>query len=394
MVAATSVVLMSGFGMIVPLIPVYGKELGATALEIGLLMASLFAGRLLAQIPAGVATDKLGRRPVLLGGLVGYASTCIGYATAVSPVSLIVFRLLQGISAGLYSVSARSLISDLAGRSQRGSAHAVYSSSVSFGFVLGPVLSSLIATSYGINAPFWGSAVLSIVALVVLAYLTSSRKYNVKSTSRIPPQRVLIACLGDNRVRLLAGANLCFVAGLSVIMTLFPIAGEAEIEGGISFVGPAFTVAAFSGLLFGPLAGRLSDRFGRAPILFSGVVFAAAEGTALLLTRNPFLVGVGFFAGGVGVASFIIGLHSTVGDLTTRNERGILTGIIGLAGECGGIAGSLLASLLWHASDLKTPFALQIAFSFITIIIVFWLWRTRSLRPKSRAVVSETILPG
>ena len=49
LIAATSTVLMSGFGMIVPLIPVYAKQLGATATELGLLMAGLFAGRLLAQ---------------------------------------------------------------------------------------------------------------------------------------------------------------------------------------------------------------------------------------------------------------------------------------------------------------------------------------------------------
>lgn len=392
-VAATSVVLMSGFGMIVPLIPVYGKVLGATPLEIGLLMAGLFTGRFLVQIPAGLATDRFGRRPVVLGGLAGYALTCVGYATATSPISLIVFRLLQGVSAGLFAVSARSLISDLAAPSLRGSAHAIYSSSVSFGFVLGPAVSAIIVSRYGIVAPFWGSAFLCVVALLALAALTSSKRYKSKSSPRVSYRRIFFAFIGDRRVRLLAGSNMFFMSGLSVIMTLFPIAGEAEIEGGISFVGFAFTAAAFSGLIFGPLVGRLSDRIGRAPVMLGGVLFAAAEGTALLFTRNPLLVGIGFCAGGLGVASFVIGLHSTIGDLTSRNERGTLTGIVGLAGECGGMAGSLIAPLVWQASDLRLPFGLQLGFSVVSIFIVSWLWRTRSLKTQRRATISETIAP-
>ncbi|MCP4600624.1 MAG: MFS transporter [Proteobacteria bacterium] len=394
LIAATSTVLMSGFGMIVPLIPVYGKQLGATAGELGFLMAGLFAGRLAAQIPAGIAADRLGRRPVLLGALIGYTLTCIGYALASSPLYLIAFRMLQGLSAGFFSVAARSLMSDLTGPRMRGTAQGIYSSSVNLGFVLGPVVGSLSAVHFSISTPFWASAVLSGAALVVLS-LISYPKPTYTPVIVSPRPRVVATFMRDSRVRLLAGTNLLFMAGLSVIMTLFPVAGEAEIRGGLTFVGSAFTAAGISGLLFGPLAGRLSDRHGRPPLMMVGVLLAAAEGAVLFTTRSPWMVGMGFFLGGIGAAAFFNSLHAAVGDLTIRKERGTVTGMIGLAGECGGITGSLIAPVVWMHTDLRTPFALQIVFTAVAVFLVAWLWRLKTLRPTHyRAGVRESVLSG
>ncbi len=393
LIAATSTVLMSGFGMIIPLIPVYGKELGASAAELGLLMAGFFAGRLTAQIPAGIAADRLGRRPVLLGGLTGYTLTCVGYASAASAGWLIAFRVLQGLSAGFFSVAARSLISDLSGPRRRGTAQGVYSSSVSLGFVLGPAIGPLFAKYFGMAAPFWTSAALSGAALMALSLVPNPSRSG-KPTTRAITSRGVPPSLRDGRVLLLAGINLLFMAGLSVIMTLFPIAGKEEIAGSMTFVGTAFSAAAISGLLFGPLTGRMSDRRGRPPILFIGAILAACEGAALFLTRSPLAIGAGFFLGGIGAAAFLGSLHAAVGDLTIRKERGRITGFIGLASETGGIAGSLIAPMVWLYSDLRWPFALQLIFTAAALCLIIWLWRMKTLRPTSRATIRESILSG
>ncbi|MDJ0762063.1 MAG: MFS transporter [Myxococcota bacterium] len=394
-VAAASTVVMSGFGMIVPLIPVYSRQLGASAQELGLLMAGLFCGRLLAQIPAGMATDGLGRRPVLLFALAGYAITCLGYATATTPTGLIAFRVLQGISAGFFSVAARSLMSDLAGPRLRGTAQGVYSSSVNLGFVLGPIAAGTIAAAdLDITLPFFVSAGLSCIALCALAFFPYPAKSLPVSPIRDIHSQHPSQIRRDGRVFALAGTNLCFMAGLSAIMALFPIAGEAEIAGGIAFVGPAYAIAGIAGLIFGPYMGRLSDRVGRSPILVAGTCLAAAEGTALFLTRSPYIIAVAFLLGGIGVAAFFNSLHAAVGDLTTRIQRGRITGIIGFAGESGGIAGSLLAPLVWQVTDLKVPFGLQIGFSTLAVALGLWLWRRRPLKPARKATVREPLIPG
>ncbi len=384
LIAATSTVLMSGFGMIVPLIPIYGHRLGASAGELGFLMAGLFIGRFMAQIPAGLATDRLGRKPVLLGALLGYTLTCVGYALAFSPNMLIIFRILQGLSAGFFSVAARSLISDLGGSRLRGTAQGIYSSSVNFGFVLGPVIGPFLVEIYGIDTPFWVSAGLSALALISLSTIAYPARKSVPPNEKNLVSIKSLTFCGNQRIAVLAGTNLCFMAGLSVIMTLFPVAGETEIDGGLTFVGIAFSASAISGLLFGPIMGRLSDRMGRSPFIIVGVLLAAAEGTTLFFTRNPMVIGIGFFLGGIGAATYFNSLHATISDLTIRDERGTTTGFIGLAGESGGIIGSLLAPFVWVHSNLKVPFGCQIVLTAVAVCLVFWFWKLKSPGPISK----------
>jgi MFS family permease len=313
---------------------------------------------------------------------------------ASSPSLLIAFRTLQGLSAGFFSVSARALMSDLGGPRLRGTTQAIYSSSVSLGFVLGPSLGSLLAVHFDMTTPFWVSAGLSGAAFITLSTISYPSRQRQGTHSALSKKHRIKGLIRDRRFSSLALTHLTFMAGLSVIMTLFPVAGEAEIPGGLAFVGPAFTAAGISGFVFGPFVGRLSDRVGRAPFMLLGAVLTAAEGTALLLTRSPWVIGLGFFLGGIGVAAFINSLHATLGDLTGRKERGTVTGLIGLAGECGGIIGSLLASLVWAQTNLKTPFCLQIAFTACAVFLITWLWRQKSLKPTRRAIVRESILPG
>lgn len=390
--AATSAVLTSGFGMVVPLIPVYGRRLGASHLELGLLVAGFFAGRLLAQIPAGIATDRFGRRPVLLLALLGYAATCVGYALSETATLLIAFRLLQGLSSAFFTVAARSLISDLCPTPVRGAAQGVLSSSVNLGFVAGPVVGALAAERFDITTPFWAAAALIALAFPVLAPMVP-RAPRTGAGPADPPRGVL-AALRDRRVMSLAAANLCFLAGMSVVMTLFPLAGESRIEGGLGFVGLALTTAGMCGMIAGPFAGRLSDRLGRSPMMAVGVLLSAAEGTALYLTDDPWIVIACFGAGGLGAATFSNGLHAAVGDLTAQRGRGRVTGVVGLAGEIGGVAGALLTPAVWERTDLHAPFALHPGFAILGVIFALWLVRLGAPRTAEPAVVRETIIPG
>ncbi len=411
-IAASSAVVMSGFGMIVPLLPVYAEQLGASELTLGLMMAGFFVGRLVIQLPAGIVTDRLGRKTTLVLALLGYAATCIGYALSTTAQLLVFFRLLQGICSGLFSIAARCAVSELTTNESRGGAQGIYSSSVSFGFVIGPVFGSVLAGWGGYGAPLWSAAGLALAATLVVSRLgfdgAGARRPFAPATkpgcraqgssqaqSPLPTNRALLAaCLRDPRVRLLAGTYALFTAGLSVIMTLFPIAGEKEIPGGLTFVGIAMTVSGLSGLLFAPILGRLSDRYGRVLFMLLGALITSTEGFGLLLTRSPLLIGATFFLGGIGVSSLNGALHSIVGDMTSASERGVVTGLIGMAGESGGVIGALAAPLVWSTTDLSTPFGLQVGFTAAACFFIAALWRTHPPHPTQQPPYRETIFPG
>ncbi len=390
-VTVTSAVLMSGIGMIVPLIPAYTESLGASAADLGFVMASFFIGRILGQIPAGLVTDRIGRRMVLLGALVGYTVSCLGYASTTDAIWLMPYRFIQGSSAGFFSVAARSLMNDMAGPKLRGAAQGVYSASINLGFAVGPMVGSFLAKHIDMSAPFWASAGLCFVALLVLSFVSFIGRPPTKTVPAFP--KGLTEPFRDRRVLLLALTTLFFMAGMSVIHTLFSVAAKAEIEDGILFVGKAITTAGISGLLLGPVAGRLSDRIGRQPIMLIGAILAAAEGLSLLLTRSPWIIGSGFLLGGIGGAAFVNGLYAQIGDITNKKNLGLVTGIIGMAGYCGGMAGALLTPRIWEYTNLRLPFGLQIIFCVCTVICIGWMWRFRIARRPSRPSFAEQVDP-
>jgi MFS family permease len=374
-VTVTTAVLMSGFGMIIPFMPVYAKSLGATATQLSWVMGGFFIGRMVGQVPAGVITDRVGRRVVILVALVGYTLSGLGYANAHDPLFLVPFRVIQGISAGFFSVASRSLVNDLAGPEKRGAAMGMYNAAISLGFTIGPFLGSRIGHRFGMNVQFWTCAFLSLMSLFVLTFVSFIGRKPAKPTRTF--QERFTALLMDRRIRLVALTNVCFMAGMSSVNALFSVAAKAEIEGGYLFVGTAITIAGASGMIIGPVSGRLSDLFGRKPVMLLGVLLTAAQGTVLMLTRTPLYIGIGFFFGGIGGAAFGNSMYAQLGDLTTTKNRGTATGLVGFAGYSGGFAGSLLAPLIWEYTNLRLPFGLQLVFTLFAVGSILWLWRLK-----------------
>ena len=394
--STVSAFLSTGLGMIVPLIPVYGDRLGASHFQLGLLVAGFFAGRLVAQIPAGVATDRVGRRPVLLLALVGYAVTCSGFAVSSTAGLLIAFRVLQGLSAGFFGVAARSLVSDICANEVQGAGQGILSASSNLGFVAGPVVGAFAAQAYQMETPFWAAAILSVLSFSILAVALRpiARTGDLKRMEPVGPGSGMTGLLADPRVMKLAACSLTFWAGLSVIMTLFPVLGVASIRGGLRFVGIAFFAAGICGFVIGPATGRLSDLAGRAPVMAMGALLSAAEGAALLMSNDPVLIWICFGLGGIGVAAFSNGLYAAVGDLTVRSRRGTVNGIVGAAGVIGGIIGAMLGPQIARMTDQQTPFAAQMGFAIVSAIIAVWLWKASPPRTKREVVVAEPIING
>ena len=235
---------------------------------------------------------------------------------------------------------------------------------------------------------------ISLAALAAMFKVPLPRAKRSTPKTRAQWFRGFARSLGHPSVALLGLANLFFMGGLSVIMTLFPVAGASEIEGGLTVVGVALTTAGISGFVLGPLAGRMSDKVGRAPLMFLGAVVAASEGAALVFSRSPLIICAGFFLGGIGVAAFVNAVYASLGDLARRRDRGTVTGAVGLAGEAGGILGSMAAALLWSTADISAVFGLQPVFALMAVGPIALLWRGKMLRPRRRPQVSESLIPG
>ncbi|HEX5415565.1 MAG TPA: MFS transporter, partial [Chloroflexota bacterium] len=165
-----------GFGMVIPVLPLFVQTFGGTASAVGAAVALYGLGRLLFDLPMGQLTERLGRRQVLI---VGEAITVVGtLLCALAPTydMLLVGRFVGGVGGATVLTVGQIVVADVSRRENRGRMMGVYMSFFQFAVGIGPVIGGFVATALGPRAPFFAFAVFATAAgLVGVAKLAETR---------------------------------------------------------------------------------------------------------------------------------------------------------------------------------------------------------------------------
>jgi MFS family permease len=145
--AATTFLLWAGASSILPLLPEYLKDRGASDGLVGIVMGSYFVGALALQYPAGRVADRFGRRPVLVGGLIFYAVGSFLFLAPVTPAVDIALRALQGAGAGAAEVASLAMVAASVDLGRRGRAFASIYGAQLAAMAIGPLAGSLVGHS-------------------------------------------------------------------------------------------------------------------------------------------------------------------------------------------------------------------------------------------------------
>ena len=158
---------MLGLFLILPVFALYGTELaGATPMLIGLAIGAYGLTQALLQIPFGMLSDKIGRRPVIVMGLLIFALGSGVAAEADTIGGVILGRGLQGC--GAIAAAVMALAADLTRDSQRTKSMALIGISVGAAFLIALVAGPMIAATAGLSGVFWATAALALVAVALL----------------------------------------------------------------------------------------------------------------------------------------------------------------------------------------------------------------------------------
>ncbi|MHB1417745.1 MAG: MFS transporter [Chloroflexota bacterium] len=324
-------VVMLGFGVIIPVLPFYVLSFGASSLHLGLLMASFSVMQLICAPYWGNLSDRIGRRPVLLIGLAGYAVSFLIMAAANALWMLFLARILGGALSSATLPTAMAYIGDTTSREDRGSGMGVMGAAMGLGMVFGPGIGGALS-GLGMAAPFLFSAGLAGVVWC-FAYLTLPESLAVRKTTRK-------AGAAESRLAQLAG-SLRGPLATFFLMALIVSFGMANLEAVFAFFasdrlgyGPAemgivFVVMGLAGVLVQGFAiGRLINRFGEERVLQLGLVASALgfllvtfafDLTSLLLF--VVLVGVGMGAMRPSVSS-LLSKRTSLGQGATMGVQG------------------------------------------------------------------------
>ena len=163
----TLVIMMMGFGIIIPILPDLVVTFGGTGLEMGGLMAIFSAMQFLFSPMWGGLSDRFGRKPILMLGVFGNAISMLALGLSTQLWMLFAARGLAGVLSSATLPTAMAYISDSTDKKSRGGGMGVIGAAMGLGMVLGPGAGGLLS-GISLQAPFYFAAILSLIAMAAI----------------------------------------------------------------------------------------------------------------------------------------------------------------------------------------------------------------------------------
>lgn len=283
-------VVMLGFGMVMPIMPFYVESMGASASELGLLVAISPLVQLVASPFWGSISDRHGRKPVLVVGLLGYGISMLFFGLSTELWMLFVARGVGALLSAATMPTTMAYIGDSTSEQDRGGGMGALGAATGLGMVLGPALGGLLG-SESLSTPFFlTAAVCLLTLLLVLLFLPESLPAETRqaTTARVRPTaqiRELWQALFGPLGVLMFMAFLVSL-GLTNFQGIFGYYALKEFGYGTEEVGWILTVVGIvAALTQGVLTGPLTKRWGEATVI-KATLLASAITFALLPTAN------------------------------------------------------------------------------------------------------------
>ncbi|MDO8688022.1 MAG: MFS transporter, partial [Dehalococcoidales bacterium] len=166
-----------GIGLVAPLLPLYAKNMGATGLWLGLIVASFNISNSIAVPIAGRLSDRRGRKLLLLIGLSIYTISALGYIWANSPAYISLVRFIQGAAGAAIFPISMAYLGDLSPKDQEGKWMGYANAAFFSGFGFGPFLGGVATEHFGTTITFLIMSGLNLLAfLIVLFFLPESSR--------------------------------------------------------------------------------------------------------------------------------------------------------------------------------------------------------------------------
>jgi MFS family permease len=336
--------LAFGQGVMLPTMPLYAKQFSSSLSLISMAVAALALGTMLADLPAGMVLERLGRRPMMLAGTVMVAVSALGLAQAHVYPELIIFRLIGGVGTACWGISRLAFMADVIPLANRGRSLSTFGGLQRIGTFVGPVTGGLVARLFDIRASFVLAAALALTAtLVSLLFAPETRPATwVSARGRWRALGTVLREHGKDFAG--AGAAQVFAqmirSGRQIIVPLY---ANTALGLDVASVGTIVSISAVIDMsLFVP-AGMLMDRLGRKYASIPSFLVMAV-GMALLPLTGDFL--------SLLAATSVIGLGNGLGagtmmtlgaDLAPKEAAGEFLGLWRLVGDAGAMGGPVVA---------------------------------------------------
>ncbi len=345
-----------GVGLVVPLLPVYAHELGATGLYIGFIFGAFSLSRTLFLPYFGRLSDLKGKKPFLTIGLLAYFLVSIAYVLSKNVSFFILVRFIQGVASAMILPVAQAYVGEITPKHKEGFMMGLFNVSLYAGLSIGPLVGGVVKDRFGIHSSFLSMGLVSLIGFLLCLIFLPPRAHERFIKPDKPPLRYRI--LARNRyIGALFMFRFAYTACIGLVWAFLPLFAHAQFKLSSSAIGVLVMLGVLtSGLLQTPM-GFLADRFNkRALIAIGGLVTAGAvfsfihvQGFWGLFVAN-ILFGVG---GGISVPA-VMAMTVIIGRRT--ESMGSVMAILTMGHSLGMFAGPILAGIMTDAFQLSLAF--------------------------------------
>ncbi|CAM4348124.1 MFS transporter [Paenibacillus typhae] len=346
-------IALLGQGMVIPILPEYLKQFNAAGAAAGYLIAAFGAAQFIFSPIGGQLSDRLGRKPMLIAGLLLTVISDLMFAVGDTLSILYIARFIGGIGVGIMVPANMAYVADMTTPDTRAKGMGYLGASMNLGMVLGPGLGGLIA-ELGIRIPYFFAGGLGFVAMLLCFFMPETLPQEMRAAARARDQREPVTGMIRNSFRTSYFQYLLLILiitfGLMNYETVYALFVEQKYGYDAAQISVLITVGAVIGIIVQVwLLDRVIKRLGEMKLIRISLVMTAAALLLMLVTVNLgylLLVSGLFFA----FNAFLRPTLSTIIANAAGDRQGYAAGLSTTYTSIGSILGPVIAGQLfdWH----------------------------------------------
>ena len=364
--------VMTGMSLPSSFLPIMASDLDPSGFLVGLVTSAWFFSRIFLEFPAGIISDRVGHRRLMIFGI---ALSCLGpllCSFASSIWMLIIGRGVWGLGTAFYFMNNMAMLMEILPRNVRGRALGLFQGLEFIGSFMGAPVGAFLAVYFTYNQVFYFTLAMTVISLVIAWFSGNLRGIEHRDSKRELPSinEIKSAVMNHAILAICFSSMFRMLVMQGVFQTILQLYLKKTLLFDIESIGLIVSMKVLGQVPALVAAGMLSDKFGRKPILLAG--FGVSAASLFLLTKVDSFGGLMLvnFLGGVGEGLDMTTLIAWLTDITPSNFKGGTMGLFRTFMDVGGFIGPILFMLMFSSFSPNIAFYLGMALNLVNLLLI------------------------